>query len=49
MLIKSIFLPTVIVMNDNSEIICADLIDKYRVRLEPEDFLNSFDAHLSGM
>jgi peroxiredoxin len=42
-------MPTVIMTNDNGEIIFADLTDNYRVRPEPEDFLKVFDAHLIGM
>jgi peroxiredoxin len=39
-------MPTVIMTNDQGEIIFADLTDNYRVRPEPEDFLKVFDAHL---
>lgn len=42
-------MPTVIMTNDNGEIIFADLTDNYRVRPEPEDFLKVFDAHLIGI
>jgi peroxiredoxin len=42
-------MPTVIMTNENGEIIFADLTDNYRVRPEPEDFLKVFDAHLIAM
>jgi peroxiredoxin len=40
-------MPTVVMTNDQGDIIFADLTDNYRVRPEPEDFLKVFDSQLT--
>ena len=42
-------MPTVVMTNDQGDIIFADLTDNYRVRPEPEDFLKVFDRQLTGV
>jgi len=42
---SDVVLPTVIITNQNNEIIFADLTDNYRVRPEPETFIKIIDKH----
>ncbi len=43
---SDVVLPTIIITDKKNRIIFADLTDNYRVRPEPETFLNIIDKHL---